>query len=316
MKKILALMLSVVCMLSACGETECVHEWAEATCSAPKTCSLCGITEGETLAHSWVEATYEAPKTCSVCGATEGEPLEKPKYTEEELLASDAIVQNQYRFDFLVGSDKKLEYDEENGILHFILTPYSGAADAYSQRGDNWGLYTTYIKMTNAEISFALKSEGFDVPFKITVLDDRDPSKAIFEVQDQNVVTDVYADIVPEELKALAAESAFFTTYNSYDEQHEVTAEFDSNGKILYFFIKLESGVSMLFNSISNAEVQENNFWKSITETVTRWSAQFTEDFTEEGHDVLVVYMLLDGNTVEDAFYCVANGNVVYNAFE
>ncbi len=32
---------------------------------------MCGST------HTWLEATYEAPKTCSVCGKTEGEPLHR-----------------------------------------------------------------------------------------------------------------------------------------------------------------------------------------------------------------------------------------------
>ena len=60
---------------------EHVHEWVEATCTAPKTCKTCGETEGEALGHDWKDATTEAPKTCTRCGATEGEklPTEKPK---------------------------------------------------------------------------------------------------------------------------------------------------------------------------------------------------------------------------------------------
>lgn len=34
------------------------------------------------LEHTWIDATYEAPKTCSVCGKTEGEPLVKETETE------------------------------------------------------------------------------------------------------------------------------------------------------------------------------------------------------------------------------------------
>ena len=60
----------------------CEHNWTDATCTTPKTCSVCGAIEGEALGHSWVDATYEAPKTCSVCGATEGEPLVKPSTCE------------------------------------------------------------------------------------------------------------------------------------------------------------------------------------------------------------------------------------------
>ncbi|MCR4685808.1 MAG: hypothetical protein K5649_10105 [Lachnospiraceae bacterium] len=61
-----------------CGETEgkpADHEWIEATCTAPRTCSVCNKTEGEPLGHDWIEATCTEPKTCANCGETEGEPL-------------------------------------------------------------------------------------------------------------------------------------------------------------------------------------------------------------------------------------------------
>ena len=60
-----------------CGATEGValeHSFAPATCTAPKTCA-CGATEGVALEHSFAPATCTAPKTC-VCGATEGVALE------------------------------------------------------------------------------------------------------------------------------------------------------------------------------------------------------------------------------------------------
>ena len=62
-----------LCLLAGCS---CKHEWNEATCQLPKTCSLCGQTEGETVGHSWASATCTAPKTCTVCALTEGEALE------------------------------------------------------------------------------------------------------------------------------------------------------------------------------------------------------------------------------------------------
>ncbi len=62
-----------------CGATEgeAKHEWTDATCTAPKTCTLCGATEGEADPgkHEWTDATCTAPKTCTVCGTTEGEAL-------------------------------------------------------------------------------------------------------------------------------------------------------------------------------------------------------------------------------------------------
>ena len=62
-----------------CGATEgeVKHEWTDATCTAPKTCTLCGATEGEADPgkHEWTDATCTAPKTCTVCSTTEGEAL-------------------------------------------------------------------------------------------------------------------------------------------------------------------------------------------------------------------------------------------------
>lgn len=66
-------LLGALCLLlTACG---CDHEWKSATCEEPKTCKLCGETEGEALEHDWDDATCEEPKTCDECGKTKGEPL-------------------------------------------------------------------------------------------------------------------------------------------------------------------------------------------------------------------------------------------------
>lgn len=74
MKKSISMILLVVTalVLTACG---CKHQWQEATCNAPKTCTLCNETEGEPLTHIWNEASCAAPKTCILCNETEGEAL-------------------------------------------------------------------------------------------------------------------------------------------------------------------------------------------------------------------------------------------------
>ena len=51
---------------------ECEHEWAEATCKAPSTCTKCGRTNGEKGDHRYLDATCEEPKTCQDCGKTVG----------------------------------------------------------------------------------------------------------------------------------------------------------------------------------------------------------------------------------------------------
>lgn len=81
----------VVLLVALFFLTSCPHsEWNPATCTAPKTCNMCGETEGEALGHDWTEATCTSPKTCSRCGVTEGEAKghvpgewkqEKPDYS-------------------------------------------------------------------------------------------------------------------------------------------------------------------------------------------------------------------------------------------
>ncbi len=51
-----------------------MHSWQAATCTAPKTCAVCGATEGSAEGHSWLPVTCTHPKRCTKCPATEGEP--------------------------------------------------------------------------------------------------------------------------------------------------------------------------------------------------------------------------------------------------
>ena len=74
-----------------CGKTQgeaLGHTWDDATCEAPKTCSVCKVAEGEALGHSFAEGT------CSVCGATDPDyvaPEEKP----EETVKPDYVLESK-----------------------------------------------------------------------------------------------------------------------------------------------------------------------------------------------------------------------------
>lgn len=50
--------------------TVCKHTWKGATCTAPKTCTKCGIAEGGMLGHNWKTAVFPTPATCSACGVS------------------------------------------------------------------------------------------------------------------------------------------------------------------------------------------------------------------------------------------------------
>ena len=55
--------------------TVCSHNYATATCTTPKTCTLCGQTSGSALGHTYSAATCTAPQTCTLCGQTSGSAL-------------------------------------------------------------------------------------------------------------------------------------------------------------------------------------------------------------------------------------------------
>ena len=70
--------LLVVALAPTVLSSICFHDWAEATCTRPETCTKCGDTRGDALGHSLdegvaVEATCTDEGctlyTCSVCGA-------------------------------------------------------------------------------------------------------------------------------------------------------------------------------------------------------------------------------------------------------
>lgn len=79
MKRFLAILLMLAMLLSLCACTAdpqptdpgdkqptdpvCQHNWLDATCTTPRTCSLCGTKEGYPTGHSWEEGS------CTVCNA-------------------------------------------------------------------------------------------------------------------------------------------------------------------------------------------------------------------------------------------------------
>lgn len=95
-------------------EEVCEHQWIEATCTEPKTCSLCGITEGETLEHDFAPATVDSPKKCKVCGFEEGDSV---KVTEIPIPEGffDKGVSNTLGDDYLVSGEVSEDFDEGNG---------------------------------------------------------------------------------------------------------------------------------------------------------------------------------------------------------
>ena len=100
--------------LYGCG---CKHEWQDATCTEPKTCSKCGETEGKALGHDWTVATCTEPKTCSRCGQTEGDSLghtwSEWTVTRE---ATPTVKGEKKQICSICGAENIVEYELE--VLH------------------------------------------------------------------------------------------------------------------------------------------------------------------------------------------------------
>ena len=94
---------SIVVTCNKCGETisseeipATGHDWEDATCEEPKTCSVCAATEGEALGHDWTwvidkEATFEEEgkkhEKCQICNATQNENTTIDKLTCNHTMA-------------------------------------------------------------------------------------------------------------------------------------------------------------------------------------------------------------------------------------
>ena len=180
MKKFLTLTMVLAMLLTLLTGCGCSHEWAEATCEAPKTCTLCGEIEGEALGHSFGEATCAAPSTCAACGATQGEALphtlteanfqEAPVCTvcgavegepltpgfvemgipvrEAEVGAANTLTIHGSRYSYTVVSHEIMEPDEDHPALegyvwHSIKT-HLEALENQASLGTNLYAYTDF----------------------------------------------------------------------------------------------------------------------------------------------------------------------------
>ncbi len=75
------------CTVCGIAKTEAVaktstHSYKDATCTAPKTCSVCKATSGKALGHDYAKATCTKAKTCKLCGKESGDALGHDYETE------------------------------------------------------------------------------------------------------------------------------------------------------------------------------------------------------------------------------------------
>lgn len=111
-------------------ETEppaCTHNWKNATCQAPKTCTVCGATEGGLAGHSY------SGGTCSVCGTAD------PNY--KNLTDGTWIFQNSYAY-------VALKFNT-NGYVSICVLDVAATVDEFRNMWheyilDEYGWYSVY----------------------------------------------------------------------------------------------------------------------------------------------------------------------------
>lgn len=140
-KKTVCLVLAMILMALMAG-CSCQHEWQDATCTAPKTCSKCGETEGEVLAHvqgEWeiaTDATYSNPGVKKACCTLCGQVLAEESFIKERIenglfvfskqelmdMLEEALA--EYSSDFSVSEDSTLiavaDYVKVDYLLYFF----------------------------------------------------------------------------------------------------------------------------------------------------------------------------------------------------
>ena len=145
MKKILwiILILFLIICIRACTESAtCNHEWTDATCTTPKTCSLCKETSGIALGHTTNIGT------CSRCGTT-----------------FSAWQIEEYTDEFNQPTGKKYMYSKGSGTFNNLLNANSKLTAAIYVDSSRVGIMLWHYGSTLVK---GIMDEGYN----ITILDE------------------------------------------------------------------------------------------------------------------------------------------------
>lgn len=158
MKKLVLMILALAMVLSMAG-CGCDHQWEEATCQAPKTCSLCGQTQGETAGHTpgqlsvasvdTANLTLTQEQLCGVCAevlevtesATGTAPVDGVlTLSPEEWFACLSTVIRTYESS---GMLIPLEAESQDGALLYSVLTLSGFRSAIAFYDSEGNVLTT-----------------------------------------------------------------------------------------------------------------------------------------------------------------------------
>ncbi len=151
---------------STCEKTEgeaLGHKWEEATCAKAKHCTVCGITEGEVLEHQWIVADYENPKMCTVCGETEGEKLKT--FVEEHGINVNREVGKEYIYETVTSTDNT-DVESVKGKLTLTNKEFVEGKERYeAEEGYKWCILNAQMIFDGIEYPAARK-KGVNLAYR------------------------------------------------------------------------------------------------------------------------------------------------------
>ncbi len=318
------------------SETVPPHDWADATCLIPKTCTVCGETEGEALGHQGGEATCKKKATCELCGEVYGKKADHvfdAKATEPENIYTSATITKPaiYFYSCIwcgTNSTKIFPYGEALGAK------FDGPRDAI-KTGDVDGdlyLYFTDAHMVESNGVASISSSKFARLEKLKPFYDYvTPSFAMsggdwFNRENDRESAIDTMKLIRQEMTELFGEKSYLVVGNhdfnyqstqagQYNE-HMLTADeiaeawFPEYGKTYYTF-ETESSRYYVFNSgIDWAHVNE------LTELDNEQIEWFLKGLSEndDEHIVLAPHMVVKPDTIYLVIQTYARIGTAYNA--
>ena len=181
--------------------TECSHVWQNATCTEPKTCSICKKSEGQALGHSWIDASCENPKSCSVCKKSEGQAL---GHSYNESIIDNATCKENGKKQYLC-SVCHHSYEESYSLpaydataIHDMYTEIVGEIITFDKSGKELAIGSCFVYSSDGKIitNFHVVEDAFSIKVIISnityniqyiIAYDRDIDIAVLKINATNL---------------------------------------------------------------------------------------------------------------------------------
>lgn len=185
MKKIAilpSLIIAICLLLAGCS---CKHEWKEATCTEPKTCTKCGETEGDALGHTpgewgvqsidYVSTIVWLHRPCTVCGKdldTDMKALTTLVEDEKFLFSADEFTDRlryMFKYHFNQALTAGLKENENDSVVCMVLDNKGGiaATTLFSNKSDD--LIADKNERQISKLVFGFKTDNTDDRIRIVL---------------------------------------------------------------------------------------------------------------------------------------------------